>query len=234
MRIAGVFAILAIASGQASGSWNPDPVASYGQQLSIRLWGEAAGWDMYLARVAIHDENRRMQSDSWDGSIGEGALDQALGGGFEVAYGVFPDVKFHLALEGAGASAQGTFRGKGSRMVIDPVQGLWRERVDRLSRYSLFGLEAGATVLLREFGWCRIGLTGRAGWHELAGASEQGEESGPFRNFWWSRKLSGSAPGVMAGVEWEWFPSRSVPLSGFLLLGYRMLVISDVSFNYID
>jgi hypothetical protein len=119
-------------------------------------------------------------------------------------------------------------------MVIDPVQGLWRERVDRLSRYSLFGLEAGATVLLREFGWCRIGLTGRAGWHELAGASEQGEESGPFRNFWWSRKLSGSAPGVMAGVEWEWFPSRSVPLSGFLLLGYRMLVISDVSFNYID
>jgi len=227
-----LLALATLGEGQPAGAqarFRPQEGLSpntYEQQLSIRLWGGVAKLEMFDTRVAIRDENSLMWSDGWTGEVNEGRLTRALAGGFEVSYGLYPDVKFLLALEGRGTSAQGVFEGVGPKMG---------QRVDRLSRYAVFGQEAGATVLLREFGWFRLGLTGRGGVHQLAGGVERGREDGPQNTHWWSRKLSGTAFGGLVGIEWEWLkPPKTFPLAGFILLGYRWLAFKRVSFNFSD
>lgn len=239
MKRAGLFlpALAFLAAGLLPGAeaYRREGIDSYAEELSLRLWGGAARQEMYDARVAILDENAQMHATDWSRSINERSLKQALGGGFEVSYGFFRDVKLTLALEGRGSSAGGWFQGEHSNTAVHPTQGRQRQRVDRESRYTAFGQEGGVTVLLREFGWSRFALTGRLGRHALAGAMERGSDTGPLRSFWWKRELSGNAPSGMAGVEWEWFaPPRPLPLSGFMVIGYRWLEFSRVSVDYSD
>jgi len=216
---------------------NALPADAYEDQLGLRLWFGAGQPELYDARVAIHDENSAMQADAWDGTIGESALHTAMAGGLEVSYGWFANAKFLLALEGSGSAAQGTFTGEGVHTVTDPILGLERQTVDRLTRLPEFGQEIGATVLLRGYEWCRFGLTLRAGPHELAGATERGNETGPLRSYWWNRDLSGTALGGLFGIEWEWLtppPSLPFALTGFVLVGYRWLQFNSVRFTYDD
>jgi hypothetical protein len=240
IRVFAVILFLAVPSivpsQEAAGE---NPAASYAGQAVVGLWGELAKQDMYEARVALHDENARTVSGAWAGSTREDDLRQAFGGGLEISYGFFDQVKILLALEGRGGSAEGSWEGIGPNVLVDSKSGaiLGAQRVARLSRYSVFGAEAGATVLLREYGWCRIGLTGRAGLFELAGAVERGREYGPIRNTWWNRDLSGTAPGILLGLEWEWLPLArvfSLPVGARVNLGYRWLQFNKVSYNYSD
>lgn len=229
--------VLGLAAARASADPRPLPGDTYQDQLGIRLWFGAAQPDLYDARVAIHDENFALQGDNWDGTIGESALRAAMAGGLEVSYGWLPDVKFLVELAGSGSAAQGTFEGQGPKTYLDPINGLERQQIDRLTRISEFGQEAGATVLMRSFEWCRFGLTLRAGPHELAGATERGNESGPLRSYWWNRDLSGTAFGALLGIEWEWLtPPPSLPFSvtGFVLVGYRWMQFRSVRFVYDD
>jgi hypothetical protein len=202
--------------------------ASVEGQVGIGLLFGMARQDMYAARVALHDENARMSESWWTGSISEGDLTQVVSGGMEISYGFYDQIRLLVALEGRGASATGSFQGLGPNLG---------QSASRLSRYSVFSQELGATVILREYGWCRIGLTGRLGAYELAGAVERGRESGSLRNSWWNRRLSGTAPGVMLGVEWEWLPLGeifSLPLAAWVTAGYRWIEFNKVTYRYSD
>ncbi len=237
MRIAVAVLAGALGLAAAAGAVERVPADTYDQQLGIRAWFGAAQPDLYDARVAIHDENWAMQNDWWKGTIDEGALRSALAGGVEVSWGFFPDVKLLLALDGSGSSARGTFEGQGPKTAVDPVTGLQRQVVDRLTRLPEFGQEVGATVLLRGFEWCRFGATLRLGPHELAGAVERGTETGPLRTYWWNRDLTGTGAGGLFGLEWEWLdspPSLPVAVTGFVLVGYRWLQFRSVHFSYDD
>lgn len=209
---------------------------SYERQLAVRLWVGGASQNMYDSRVAIREENRMMLSSGlWLGTVDDSAVTEALAGGLEVAYGFTPDLKAFMALETRGTSAGGVFDGVGSNAVTDPLLGVLRQQVTRTNRYAAFGPEVGATLLMREYGWSRFGLTGRIGVHSFSGSSERGEEDGPIRTFWWERKLSGTAVGGLVGVEWEWLtPLRPLPFTGYFTFGYRWLRFGKVSFDYAD
>lgn len=224
-------------AARAIGAPPPLPADTYQDQLGIRAWFGAAQPELFDARVAIHDENAMMQADSWKGTINQAGLREALAGGLEVSWGAFADAKLVLALDGSGSAAHGTFEGQGAKTFTDPVLGLQRQMVDRVTRLSEFGQEIGVTVLLRGFEWCRFGLTVRGGPHELAGATERGNETGPLRNYWWNRDLSGTGAGGLLGVEWEWLqapPSLPFAVTGFVLAGYRFLQFRSVHFDYSD
>ena len=215
----------------------PLPGDTYADQLCLRWWGGLARPDLYAARVAIHDENNALRSDFWEGGIAEGALTTGVAAGVEAGYGIAPAVRLLAALTVSGVSAQGTFDGLGPKTVLDPATGLQRQHVDRLTRFTEMGQEAGATLLVRDFGWCRFGLTGRLGIHELTGALERGRESGPFGSHWWNRQLTGIAPSIAGGLEWEWLVAPQAlpfPLTGFVHLGWRWLDFTGVSFAYTD
>jgi hypothetical protein len=215
----------------------PLPAETYQDQLTVRLYGSTGRLDLYTARVAIHDENGARQDSFWTGSIYDGGLRDALGGGLEISWGALEDVKFLFELGGFGSAATGTFTGTGPNAVTDPVLGRLAQRVDRVSRYPVFTQVLGATVLMRSFEWCRFGLTGRLGVCELAGAVERGSSSGPFGRSWWSQGLSGTAPSVFFGIEWEWLSaatSLGSPVTGVVLLGYRMLQFTSVTAAYAD
>jgi hypothetical protein len=213
------------------------PADTYARQLSVRLYGAAARPDLYAARVAIHDENPAVQGAGWTGSIGDASLRHALGGGLEVSYGFLDDVKFLVELGGFGSSATGTFTGWGANSVVDPVLGRLSQHLHRVDRYPVFGQTLGATLLLRSFEWCRFGLTLRVGACELAGATERAESSGPLGTSWMSRKLTGTAPAVLVGLEWEWLSAAAAlgfPLTGYAMLGYRQLQFTSVTASTTD
>lgn len=245
MRRAAVLALAVSVTAAACAAAGPvraqdygaQPADSYLGELDVRLFFTVARPDLYGARVVLHDENGVMQNSAWTGSIPEGNLQRALGGGLEVSYGPYADVKFLAALEGSGSSAQGSFTGTGPRTFTDPVAGRLAQRMDRLSRYPVFGQFVGATVLMRSFDWCRFGLSLRAGACELAGAVERGSESGPFGQSWWRAQLSGTAPAAFVGLEWEWLATANalgIPLAGYASIGYRMVQFSTVGLSYAD
>jgi len=239
MTLAGMLACIAVLSAPPAGAQDGAgiPADTYGQQLGVRLYGAAAQPDLFAARVAIHEENADRQASSWAGSMTESELRSALGGGLEVSYGFLDDVKFLVELGGFGSSASATFTGFGANSVVDPVLGRLNQRLERVNRYSVFGQNLGATVLLRSFEWCRFGLTFRLGACELAGAVERSDSSGPLGTSWWNRTLSGSTAATFIGLEWEWLsmaPALGLPVSGYATVGYRQLRFSTVKASYTD
>ncbi len=215
----------------------PVPPASYAGQWSLRWWGGVIRPDLYGARVALHDENSAMQSDSWTGAIPEGDLLTAVAGGVAFGWGATPDLKLTLDLDVAGAAAAGAFTGTGFRTAVDPMSGLETQRVARLTRLTETGQEAGVTLLVREFGWCRIGVAARVGWHELVASVERGRESGPYGTRWWNRALSASAPSLAGAVECEWLTPVAwlpFPLTGFINAGWRWLEFSTIESDDTD
>lgn len=215
----------------------PAAAAPYGQELTVRLWGGLGSALNYDARIGAHDETLALAVDNWNGAIDETALGRVTAGGGEVSWGIDPQVKLLLALEGRGVSAQSTFTGEGpAHTVVLAGGGLAHQTIDRLDRYSAAGAEVGATFLVRELGeTSRLGLTLRLGMHTLAGSLERGHETGPQRDYWWERDLTGTAVGGLLGLEWEWTqPWPSFPVTGFLLAGYRTLNFGHISFSYAD
>lgn len=214
------------------------PPDSYARQLSLRIQGGLTHPELTEARMSLHDESGLMRSTGWTGGIDEGDVSRGYGGGLEAAWGLTGDVKVSLALEGLGASAAGNFEGNGpGTTTMDPVLGVLRQRVTRLDRYAAALQWVGATVLLRDFEWSRLGLVGKAGAVELAGAVERGRESGPLRQYWWQRTLSGAAPAIWIGLEWEWLApaaSLGVPLSGFVSLGGRWADVRNITGTHTD
>lgn len=215
------------------------PPDSYARQFCLRLQGGLTHPELTEARISLHDENALMRATGWTGAgIAEGDASRGYGGGFEASYGVSGDVKVSLAFEGLGASAEGGFEGNGAgTTTVDPVLGILRQRVTRLDRYAAAIQWAGATVLLRDFEWSRLGLVAKAGVVELAGAVQRGHESGPLRDYWWQRTLEGTAPAVWLGLEWEWLmPAAAlrIPLSGFFSLGGRWSDIRAITGTHTD
>jgi hypothetical protein len=224
-------AAAALAAGAGASSLGP----GWRDDLTLRLWGGLARPGLYDARVAVHDENAAMRASNWEGGIPESDLARALSGGFEAGYGVTDDLRLTAALEGSGSSAEGAFDGVGPRTIVDPVLGLRRQRVDRLTRLAAFAQMGGASFRLRDLGWCRVNASLHAGAAQLAGSVERGAESGPFGESFWSRKLRGAAPAFRAALEWEWPRlSAGLPLGLFASIGWRHLEFRRVRFDYAD
>ncbi len=214
------------------------PADTYRHQLGLRLHGGLAHLTLTDARIVLHDENQDMRATGWTGGLGEGELGRGYTGGFAASWGVTGDVKVTFAFDGFGASAEGEFTGNGpATTTYDPVLGVQRQSITRLERYTAVTGMLGATVLLREFGWSRIGLAAAAGAAGLAGAVERGNETGPIRSYWWQRTLAGAAPAFRVGLEWEWLAPAAalgIPLSGYLDLGWRYAHVRGVQGTHTD
>lgn len=228
-------AALILVSGlvAASAGW----ADTYEGELGVRIWAMGGAPRMLEQRIAIREENLTLSSDDWTGGVTEVTLGQSLGAGLEISYGVFPNFKFLLALEGRGTYAKGSLEGVGSRVYVDPALGLLRQEAERVTRLAEGGVSLGATALLRDMSWARVGLTGRIGLHQLSGAFERWEETGPLGENWWKRSLSGYAPSGFLGLELELAcrnPRRCNPVSGFAMAGYRTLGFRRVTGTYTD
>ena len=230
--VAALLAAATVARAAVAAGESPEAAGGYDRELGIRLLFSASNPSMFHARLAIRDDNAAtVAAGTWTGGVSDNALGRALGGGLEASWGVLPDLRLLAAIEGRGAAATGSFTGAGANTKTDPVLGLQRQMLDRTARYPALGEELGVTVLLRDLGWCRLGLTARAGVWELADAHEEGTETGPLRTFAWARNLSATAPGGLLGLEWEWTPG---PVAAFVSFGYRELIFRDVRYDRSD
>lgn len=214
------------------------PPDSYARQVSLRLHGGLTHLALTEARLSLHDETRDMRDAGWSGGIAEGDVSRGYGGGFEASYGLRDDVKVTIGFEGLGSSAEGEFEGDSPATTIpDPVLGVLRQRVTRLDRYTAAIQWIGATILLRDFEWSRLGFVAKAGAVELAGAVQRGRESGPLNTSWWQRSLEGAAPAMLIGLEWEWLAPAAalgIPLSGYVSLGGRYADLRNITGTHTD
>jgi hypothetical protein len=209
----------------------------YEGELGIRIWGGYVQPSLFDARVQAYDEDAWLKGQNWSGLLNADDLSYGAAAGAEASWGFHPKARVLVAFEGGGTSASARYEGQGPRTFDDPYRGLMRQRMGRLDRYSQAGIEAGLTLLLTDFEWCRLGLTGRAGIHRLSAAVERGNDWGPYGDHWWNRSLTGTAPGGMLGIEWEMpdpFPSLPFGLGGYVLAGYRVLEFRRIDYRYTD
>jgi hypothetical protein len=209
----------------------------YEGELGFRIWGGSVQPSLFDARVEAYDEDARLRNSQWSGLLNADKLAYGAAAGAEASYGFHPRARAILAFGGGGASVSAHFRGTGSRTYDDPYLGLLYQQMDRLDRYAYAGLEAGITVLLSDFDFCRVGATARAGFHRLSASVERGNDWGPYGRNWWNRDLAGSAPGALFGMEIEapnLLMAEPFGLGLYALAGYRMLKFRDVEFHYTD
>lgn len=187
--------------------------------------------------MALHDEEAALRSDGWIGALDAGGLTRGWAGGVEAGYGWLPALRLTLALDTGGSSARGDFTGWGPHMAVDPVLGVQHQTITRLVRLADTGQAVGVAWLVRTLDWSRLSLAARLGVRELAGAVERGAEQGPLNTWSWNRSLSGVAPWLEAGVEWEWTLRAAglpFPLTGFTALGWRSARYGSLTFDYTD
>jgi len=215
----------------------PALAGDYTDELGFRIWGGYIRPELFDARVQAYDEDAWLKSQEWTGLLNADDLSYGAAAGAEASWGFHPRIRALVVFEGSGTSASAKYGGQGSRTLNDPYLGLMCQGMGRLDRYSQAGIEAGLTLLLTDFEWCRLGLTGRAGVHKLSAAVERGNDWGPYGDHWWNRSLTGTAPGGMLGIEMEapdLLMAEPFGLGLYALAGYRLLEFRHADYMYTD